>query len=81
MGVRVGRRGVHALGDDRRARHLVRERLRADRVTEPDGISLFEAIDTQRSLRRFTDAPVPEGAIHRLLEAARKAPSPTNSQP
>lgn len=42
---------------------------------------LFEAIDTQRSLRRFTDEPVSEGAIRRMLEAARKAPSPTNSQP
>ena len=50
-------------------------------MSEPDGIGLFEAIDTQRSLRRFTDAPVPDHAIHRLLEAARKAPSPTNSQP
>jgi nitroreductase len=44
-------------------------------------ISLFEAIDTQRSLRRFSDAPVSDEAIGRLLEAARKAPSPTNSQP
>ena len=50
-------------------------------MSEPDGIGLFEAIDTQRSLRRFTDAPVPEAAIRRLLDAARKAPSPTNSQP
>ena len=44
-------------------------------------ISLFEAIDTQRSLRRFTDEPVSDADLHRLLEAARKAPSPTNSQP
>ena len=44
-------------------------------------IGLFEAIDTQRSLRRFTDQPVSDDAIRRLLEAARKAPSPTNSQP
>ncbi len=50
-------------------------------MSEPDGIGLFEAIDTQRSLRRFTDAPVPDAAIRRLLDAARKAPSPTNSQP
>ena len=44
-------------------------------------IGLFEAIDTQRSLRRFSNAPVSEDTIRRLLEAARKAPSPTNSQP
>lgn len=50
-------------------------------MTDADGLGLFEAIDTQRSLRRFTDAPVPDAAIRRLLEAARKAPSPTNSQP
>ena len=42
---------------------------------------LFEAIDTQRSFRRFTDRPVSDEAINRILEAARKAPSPTNSQP
>lgn len=50
-------------------------------MTAQDGIGLFEAIDTQRSLRRFTDQPVPEEHIRRLLEAGRKAPSPTNSQP
>ena len=50
-------------------------------MSEPEGLGLFEAIDTQRSLRRFTDAPVPDAAIRRLLDAGRKAPSPTNSQP
>lgn len=49
-------------------------------MTEPQ-IGLFEAIDTQRSLRRFSAEPVSEDAIRRLLEAGRKAPSPTNSQP
>jgi nitroreductase len=44
-------------------------------------LPLFEAIDTQRSFRRFTDAPISDDAIHRMLDAARKAPSPTNSQP
>jgi len=47
----------------------------------PDEIGLYEAIDSQRSFRRFTDAPIPDEAIERMLEAARKAPSPTNSQP
>ena len=50
-------------------------------MNEHDGIGLFEAIDTQRSLRRFTEEPVSEEHIRRLLEAGRKAPSPTNSQP
>jgi nitroreductase len=44
-------------------------------------MDLFEAIDTHRSFRRFTDKPVPDDAIWRMLEAARKAPSPTNRQP
>ena len=50
-------------------------------MNEQEGIGLFEAIDTQRSLRRFTEEPVSEEHIRRLLEAGRKAPSPTNSQP
>lgn len=50
-------------------------------MSDPGEIGLFEAIDTQRSLRRFTGEPVSEDAIRRLLEAGRKAPSPTNSQP
>ena len=44
-------------------------------------LGLFEAIDSQRSFRRFTDRPVSDDAIRRMLDAARKAPSPTNSQP
>lgn len=50
-------------------------------MSDADPISLFEAIDTQRSLRRFTDEAVSDEAIERLLESGRKAPSPTNSQP
>jgi nitroreductase len=44
-------------------------------------MELFDAIDTQRSLRRFSDKPVSEDDIRRMLESARKAPSPTNRQP
>ena len=44
-------------------------------------MDLFDAIDTQRSLRRFSDKPVSDENIRRLLESARKAPSPTNRQP
>ena len=44
-------------------------------------MDLFDAIDTQRSLRRFSDKPVSDDDIRRLLESARKAPSPTNRQP
>ncbi len=46
----------------------------------PD-ISLFEALRTQRAIRRFSADPVPDDAIHTLLEAAIKAPSGANRQP
>jgi nitroreductase len=41
----------------------------------PDEIGLFEAIDTQRGLRRFKPDPVPDDMITRVLQAAIKAPS------
>ncbi len=41
----------------------------------PDAIGLFEAIDTQRGLRRFKPDPVPDEMISRILQAAIKAPS------
>ena len=44
-------------------------------------ISLFEAIHTQRAIRRFSSEPVPDGMIDRMIEAAIRAPSGTNSQP
>ena len=41
----------------------------------PDEIGLFEAIDSQRGLRRFKPDPVPDEMISRILQAAIKAPS------
>ena len=38
-------------------------------------IGLFEAIDTQRGIRKFKPDPVPDKMITRLLQAAIKAPS------
>ena len=40
-----------------------------------ESIDLFEAIDTQRGIRRFKPDPVPDELITRLLQAAIKAPS------
>ena len=40
-----------------------------------ESIDLFEAIDTQRGIRRFKPDPVPGELITRLLQAAIKAPS------
>ena len=44
-------------------------------------ISLFEAIHTQRAIRRFTGEPISDKVIKRILEAAIRAPSGRNTQP
>jgi len=41
----------------------------------PEGIDLFEAIDSQRGIRYFKRDPVPDELITRLLQAAVKAPT------
>ena len=48
---------------------------------ETPEISLFEVMHTQRAIRRFTDEPVSDEAIRRILEAAVRAPSGRNTQP
>ena len=48
---------------------------------ETEDISLFEAIHTQRAIRRFTGEPVSDEVIERILEAAVRAPSGRNTQP
>lgn len=47
----------------------------------PDDIGLFEAIYTQRAIRRLKPDPVPDDLIRSLIEAATKAPSGANRQP
>jgi nitroreductase len=47
-------------------------------VSEPD---LFSVIRTQRAHRVFTDDPVPDDLVERVLEAATYAPSAENTQP
>jgi len=47
----------------------------------PDDIGLFEALRTQRAIRRFKPDPVPEELIGELIESATKAPSGSNLQP
>jgi nitroreductase len=44
-------------------------------------IGLFEAMFTQRAIRRFKADPVPREMVARVLEAATKAPSGGNTQP
>ncbi len=42
---------------------------------------LHEIISTRRSIRRWTDQPVPRADLEQILDCARLAPSDTNSQP
>lgn len=49
-----------------------------DAVTRYD--TLLEVLRSRRSVRRFSDAPLPEGVVEQLLEAARWAPSAGNRQ-
>ena len=43
-------------------------------------MDLFEAIEARRSVRKYRDEPVPRELIDRVLEAARVAPSTSNTQ-
>ncbi len=43
-------------------------------------MDVFEAIEKRRSIRKYTDEPVPVEVIDQLLEAARLAPSTSNTQ-
>jgi nitroreductase len=47
-------------------------------VTDRD---LFSVVRTQRAHRAFTDEPVPDELVERVLEAATYAPSAENTQP
>lgn len=44
-------------------------------------LSLFEAIDTLRSMRRLKPDPVPPALLRRVLDAGTRAPSGQNTQP
>lgn len=44
-------------------------------------MELFPAIRTRRTIRDFNPDPVPDAVIRRILQAARWAPSSSNTQP
>lgn len=44
-------------------------------------MDVFEAITTRRSIRKYKQEPIDEGKLHKVLEAARLAPSAANRQP
>lgn len=43
-------------------------------------MEIFEAINTRKSVREYTEESVPLGDIRKIIDAAHKAPSATNSQ-
>lgn len=44
-------------------------------------MTVKEAIEARRAIRKYKDTPIPESDIMELMEAARLAPSGTNHQP
>ena len=44
-------------------------------------MDFYEVIKTRRSVRSFSDEPIPEEVLERVLNAARIAPSGSNRQP
>ena len=44
-------------------------------------ISLLEGLATTRAIRRYTNEPIPEGDLNRILWSASRAPSGSNRQP
>lgn len=44
-------------------------------------MDILNIIENRRSIRRFTDDPVPEAVVNKILEAGRWAPSGLNNQP
>ena len=44
-------------------------------------MNLFEAIQTRRSIRRFSDTPIDEGALAEILRLAGYAPSASDARP
>jgi nitroreductase len=44
-------------------------------------MDLFDAIAGRTSIRKFTDAAVPDEDIRKILDAGRRAPSANNTQP
>ena len=43
-------------------------------------MEIFEAINNRRSIRNFTDAPIDDATLNKILEAGRWAPSWANTQ-
>lgn len=44
-------------------------------------MDVYEAVDSRRAVRAFSEEPVPRGVLERVLNAATRAPSSGNLQP
>ena len=55
--------------------------MREAALEKGDYMELMEAIKTRRSIRKFTDEPVPREKLEKIIEAAMWAPSGQNLQP
>jgi nitroreductase len=44
-------------------------------------VDVYEAVQSRRSVRRFTSRPVPEETLQRVLRTALQSPSGGNLQP
>jgi nitroreductase len=48
---------------------------------QDDMVETWDALRARRNVRQFTDQPIPDQALDRILEAGRRAPSAGNWQP
>ncbi|WP_318781538.1 nitroreductase family protein [Nonomuraea africana] len=46
-----------------------------------EDVDVYEAVDSRRAVRAFSDEPVPKEVLERVLTAATRAPSSGNLQP
>ena len=48
-------------------------------MAEPNADAVFDVINARRSVRRFTDEPVPRGVLERIVAAGAEAPTGCNA--
>ena len=50
-------------------------------MADPTPLDFFAVVESQRAIRRFRPDPVPDHVLHRILEAATRAPSARGAEP
>ena len=66
------------------ANRVIIEKTVLDKPNHQTGrqaMDLYEVIETRRSVRAYSDKPIPEDVLKRVLNAGRIAPSGSNRQP